>query len=62
MVLVLKVKGRVQVEGSAAVAEARDRCPFRLAQQAGARDDVQCDHQTVKVEQETGNSVSEIYL
>jgi len=60
MVPALKVKGRVQVEGSAAVAEAKDSCPFQLAQQAGARDDVQCDHQTVKVEQETGNSVSKI--
>jgi len=60
MVPVLKVKVRVQVEGSAAVAGARDRRAFRLAQQAEARDDVQCDHQTVKVEQETGNSVSEI--
>ena len=60
MVPVLKVKGRVQAEGSAAVAEAKDRRPFRLAQQAEARDEEQCDHQTVKVEQETGNSVSEI--
>jgi len=40
MVPVLKVKDRVQVEGSAAVAEAKDSCPFQLAQQAEARDDV----------------------
>jgi len=39
----LKVKVRVRVEGLAAVAEVKDRCLFRLAQQAEARDDVQCD-------------------